>query len=251
MPSIAFPQPIAHRGLHDRAAGVIENSRTAFERAAEAGYAIECDLQLSRDGVPMVFHDQGLERLTGREGLVRETLAADLGTYPLSGSATGDCPQTFAAFLDQIGGRVLLQVELKHQTTPEATAALARAAMETARHYSGPLVFESFDPRLLTAVRRAGYDGPLGIITWRYDEPDDDTGAPNVFRDFALRHLLHWPMTRFDFVSCDKTALNLPAIRLFRALGKPVTAWTIRSQGEADAALSEADQLVFEGFAPR
>jgi glycerophosphoryl diester phosphodiesterase len=247
---IAFPRPIAHRGLHDKSAGVIENSRTAFEQAAQAGYAIECDLQLSRDGVPMVFHDQRLDRLTGRAGLVRETLAADLGTYPLTGSAANDCPQTFAAFLDQIGGRVLLQVELKHQTTPEATEALARAAFEIARHYSGPLVFESFDPRLLTVVRRAGYAGPLGIITWRYDEPDDDTGTPNAFRDFALRHLLHWPMTRFDFISCDKTALDLPAIRLFRALGKPVTAWTIRSQVEADAALASSDQLVFEGFAP-
>lgn len=245
---LQFDRPIAHRGLHDKAAGVIENSRTAFARAIEGNYAIECDLQLSRDGVPMVFHDQKLDRLLGRPGRVIDTPAADLAALPLTGSAAGDCPQTFAELLAQVDGRALLQVELKHQTSPEATEALAQAAWSVAKNYPGPLVFESFDPRLLTAIRRAGYGGPLGIITWRYDEPDDDTGAPNPFRDFLLRHLLHWPMTRFAFISCDKTALNLPMVRLFRALGQPVTAWTIRSRDEAEAALRGADQLVFEGF---
>ena len=67
---------------------------------------------------------------------------------------------------------------------------------------------------------------------------------------FALRHVLHWPTTRFDFLSVDKAALDLPAVRLFRALGKPVTSWTIRSEAEAAAARHGADQIVFEGFLP-
>lgn len=251
MPKIRFDRPIAHRGLHDRTHGVIENSRTAFARAVEAGYAIECDLQLSADNVPMVFHDQKLDRLTGTPGRVRNTTAAALGALPLTGSANGDCPQTFAQLLDQVDGRTLLQVELKHQADAAATQALAEAAVRIVATYQGPLVFESFDPRLLMAVRRAGYAGPLGIITWGYNEPDDDTGAPNAWRDFALRHLLHWPWTRFDFVSCDQHALSLPAIRLCRALGMPTATWTIRTQDQADAALRHADQVVFEGFVPK
>ena len=67
-----FDRPIAHRGLHDRDAGVIENSRSAFARAIEEGYAIECDVQLTRDGVPVIFHDDTLERLTGLSGYVRD-----------------------------------------------------------------------------------------------------------------------------------------------------------------------------------
>jgi glycerophosphoryl diester phosphodiesterase len=250
MPKAIFDRPIAHRGLHNKSAGVIENSRSAFAAAIAGNFAIECDLQLSSDGVPIVFHDQKLERLTGRTGLVRETTAAEMGSYPLAGSAAGDCPQTFNELLAQTQGKVLLQVELKHQTSPEATRKLAQAAVASARAYHGPLVFESFDPDLLVEARKAGYTGALGIITWRYDQPDDDTGGMDPWRNFLMRHLLHWPRTRFDFISCDKNALDLPAIRFWHSLGMTTASWTIRSQAEADAALAHADQIVFEGFSP-
>jgi hypothetical protein len=57
-------------------------------------------------------------------------------------------------------------------------------------------------------------------------------------------------LTRFAFISCRDVSLNLPAVRFFRALGVPVTSWTIKSQVDADAALRHADQIVFEGFLP-
>ena len=60
-----FDRPIAHRGLHDRSRGIIENSRSAFEAAIAHGYAIECDVQLSSDGVPFIFRDDTLERMRG------------------------------------------------------------------------------------------------------------------------------------------------------------------------------------------
>ena len=97
-----FDIPIAHRGLHDRAAGVIENSRSAFQRAIDKGFSIECDLQLTRDGVPVVFHDDRLERLTGLKGYVRDISSDELLTTPLLGSAAGDCPQTFGQLLEQV-----------------------------------------------------------------------------------------------------------------------------------------------------
>jgi glycerophosphoryl diester phosphodiesterase len=243
-----FTTPIAHRGLHDRSKGIIENSRSAFEAAIAAGFAIECDLQLTRDGVPVVIHDDKLDRLTGRPGLVRDISSDELLTTPLLDSAAGDCPQTFGQLLEQVGGRVLLQVELKHQR-PDRRKQLAAIAVDHASRYRGGLVFESFDPWLLTAARDAGFKGELGIITKRYLPPSDNDGLGPTDR-FALRHLLHWPFTRFDFLSVDQKALDLPAVRLCRALGKPVTAWTIRSAEEAEAARAGADQIVFEGFVP-
>ena len=57
-------RPIAHRGLHDASAGVIENTATAFIAARDAGYGIECDVQVSADGEAMVHHDDALGRLT-------------------------------------------------------------------------------------------------------------------------------------------------------------------------------------------
>lgn len=244
-----FPRPVAHRGLHDRAEGVIENSASAFAAAIDADFAIECDLQLTSDGVPVVFHDPEMKRLLGRDGAVADITAAEITTTPLQGSAAGDCPQRFTEFLAQIGGRVLLQVELKHQRDMANTQLLARAAAEALKSYEGPVTVESFDPNLITLIRQFGFNGPRGIITYDY-APDGWHKDLTEEQRYKLRHLLHWHETQFDFISCDKDALELPAIKFWRALGKPVTGWTIRSNVEAEAARPHIDQIVFEGFDP-
>jgi glycerophosphoryl diester phosphodiesterase len=245
-----FSQPIAHRGLHDRERGIIENSRSAFEAAIAAGFAIECDVQLTRDGVPVIFHDDDMQRLLGLPGDIREASSDLVLKTRLLGSSAGDCPQTFGQLLEQVAGRTLLQVELKHQKTGK-TKPLANVAIDHASRYHGPICFESFDPWLLVAAREAGFKGELGIITERYEGSGPDYEGLKPTDRIALRHLLHWPLSRFDFLSVDKDALSLPAVRLFRALGKPVTSWTIRSAEQASAALANADQIVFEGFLPQ
>jgi glycerophosphoryl diester phosphodiesterase len=250
MSGALFPNPVAHRGLHDRTSGVIENSATAFEAAIALGYAIECDVQLTSDGVPVIFHDDDMKRLLGKQGAVADTRAADITGLPLLDSAQGDCPQVFNDFLAQINGRALLQIELKHQRDAAGTQLLARAVAEQLKGYDGPVTVESFDPHLLTAIRQFGFAGPRGIITYDYADASEDTHLTESQR-YTLRHLLHWHETQFDFISCDKSALQMPGVVFWRALGKPVTAWTIRSQAEADAALKYADQIVFEGFAPK
>jgi glycerophosphoryl diester phosphodiesterase len=248
-PRPRFDRPIAHRGLHDRGRGVIENSRSAFEAAIARGFTIECDVQLSSDGVPVIFHDDDLERLTGRKGPVGSLTAAELTSTPLLGSAAGDCPQLLTEFLRQVGGRTLLQVELKRQPNAQMAEQLARTAAEAITAYDGPMTVESFDPGLIAGIRRHGYKGPLGIVTYGYDEKSwDDELTP---RDRTmLRHLLHWPWSRFSFISCRVTSLDLPAVRFFRSLGIPVTAWTIRTPDERRMAIGKSEQIVFEGFDP-
>lgn len=244
-----FPRPIAHRGLHDRAAGIIENTASAFEAAIAGNFAIECDVQLSSDGVPVVFHDDDMVRLLGREGAIADTSAGEITSSPLLGSAAGDCPQRFTDFLAQIAGRTLLQIELKGQRDATGTQLLARAVAEALKAYEGPVTIESFDPNLLTAIRQFGFTGPRGIITYSYDRPDWD-GHLSEEQRYRLRHLLHWHETQFDFISCHNISLDLPAVVFWRALGKPVTAWTIKSRVEAEAAAPHIDQIVFEGFNP-
>jgi len=248
MPKL-FDRPIAHRGLHDRAKGVIENSHAAFEAAITAGYAIECDVQLASDGVPFIFHDDDFDRLTKATGPSDAKPIADVQKLVLTDSAAGDVPQTFDQFLAQIAGRAMLQIELKMQRNAEKTRALAESVTRSLSSYRGPCTLESFDPNLLVALRKAGARAPLGIITYGYDEPDWDTKV-TPWQRVILRNLLHWPMTRFDFISCRNVSLELPAVRLFRALGVPVTSWTIKSVTDASAALQHADQIVFEGYLP-
>lgn len=245
-----FPDPVAHRGLHDRAAGIIENSASAFEAAIAGGFAIECDVQLSSDGIPIVFHDDDLDRLTAAKGPVGARKAAELTSLVLTGSSSGDGPPLFTDFLAQVRGRALLQIELKRQPNAEMTEAIVARVLEALANYTGPVTIESFDPSILIALRRHQVKMPIGIITYGYDEPSWDSDVPAA-RKFAGRHLLHWPLTRFDFISCRDNALDLPAVRLFRGFGVPVTTWTIKSAAAARAVAAKADQIVFEGFDPK
>lgn len=245
-----FDRPIAHRGLHDRDRGIIENTSSAFEAAIAGGYGVECDVQLSSDGVPFIFHDDEFERLTAASGPSDAQPIAAVKSLTLTGSSTNDVPQTFVEFLAQIGGRTQMQIELKQQKTSAGTRTLAATVAKALRGYKGSCTIESFDPNLLAAVHAEGLTCPVGIITYAYDQPEWE-GTLGSSTKFILRHLLHWPWTRFDFISCRNVSLELPAVRFFRALGTPVTAWTIKSQAEADAALLHADQIVFEGFIPR
>ena len=244
-----FERPIAHRGLHDRANGIIENTRAAFEAAIAKDYAIECDVQLSSDGVPFIFHDDNFERLTSATGRSDAMPIASVQNLVLTGSTANESPQRFTEFLEQIAGRTQLQIELKQQADESRTLQLATQVAAALRGYAGPYTIESFDPRLLAALRDAGVTAPLGIIVYAYDEPTWDNHISG-WRKFVLRHLLHWPWTRFSFISCRNLSLYLPMVRFLHARGMEVTSWTITSEQAARAALRASDQIVFEGFLP-
>lgn len=244
-----FAQPIAHRGLHDASKGVIENSLPAFAAAIVSGFAIECDVQLTSDGKAVVFHDDMLNRLTGKNGDIHALSAAEITSIPLLGSNPPATPQLLSEMLRAVAGRAQLVIEIKQQPSVMMTRQLATAVLDELKSYQGTYVLESFDPRALMALRKQGCRASLGIITKRYDA--NDNPREHALSRFALRHLLHWPFIRFDFISVASNALDLPMVRLFRWLGMAVTSWTIRSKSDALHADKHADQIVFEGFDPR
>src|SRR5688500_491535 len=111
MPDWLTARPIAHRGLHDSASGVIENTASAFEAAIAGNYAIECDVQLSADGEAMVHHDDVLGRLTDGAGRLDAMQAADLKRVPFK--ATADRMLTLPNLCALVAGRATVLVELK------------------------------------------------------------------------------------------------------------------------------------------
>ena len=139
LPAAFLAAPIAHRGLHDRAAGVVENSRAAFAAAIAAGYGIEMDIQRSADGEAMVFHDDEMPRLTGLPGLVHDYTVAQLSATPLLDG--GETVPTLAEVLALVAGRAPLLIEIKDQD-----GALGPGV--------GPL--EARVAELLARLRRAG-----------------------------------------------------------------------------------------------
>lgn len=227
--SAAFlSRPFAHRGLHDRGRGVIENSRAAFDAAVAAGYGIELDVQYSADGIPVVFHDHTLDRLTEGTGAVSAKTAMELGQLQLQGSTDTILP--LAIVLDRIDGRVPVLVEIKTQPT----LALAQAVGEVLAGRNAPLAAMSFDPASIHALD--GLNHPRGLTT------DADTVQAYPLDDSWTPGL--------SFISHDHLTLDHPAVTAARSKGASVLCWTIRSQVDADRALACADQITFEGFRP-
>lgn len=241
-----FARAIAHRGLHDAASGVIENTRSAFAAALHAGFGMECDLQISADGEAMVFHDFTLDRLTTSSGRVDQMTANQL--RHVSFKAGGDRIQSLAELLMQVEGQQALVVEVKSRFDGNTAICTRIAALVKA--YSGPLVLKSFDPAMIRALRAAGVARPLGLIAMNAYEYPDYAGL-SAEQKHALGNLLHFGETRPDFLSWRHQDLPSAAPYLCRSqLGLPVMGWTIRSAEEAARARPHIDQIVFEGFQP-
>jgi glycerophosphoryl diester phosphodiesterase len=237
-------RPIAHRGLHDAAGGIIENTSSAFEAAIGHGYAIECDLQLSGDGEAMVFHDATLERLTGERGTLLDRTAAELQTVRFK--STAERMPRLAELLDQVGGRATLVIELKSHW--DGSLALARRAAEVTEGYRGPFALMSFDPGLIAAIRELAPQAVRGIVAEPIADPSETRFG--FARRLDLRYLGHIQRTWPHFISYDVQGLPSGLTRAFRAAGLPVICWTVRDPETAKRARRYCDQITFEGFLP-
>jgi len=246
LPAGFLARPIAHRGLHRVAEGLIENTRGAFQAAIDGHFGIECDIQASADGEAMVFHDFALDRLTEASGRTDSLPATALRA--LAFKAGKDGMETLADLFVQTNGRAPLVVEIKSRF--DGDDRIATRVAELARDYAGPLVFKSFDPAKLIALREAGVTQPLGIVGESdYSHGEYDRLSANEKR--ALANLLHFTQSRPDFISWNHK--DLPSAGPFLArsvLGVPVMSWTVRSAEAATKVASHVDQIVFEGFLP-
>lgn len=248
LPDAFLARPIAHRALHDRAAGRPENSRAAVRAAIERGYGIEIDLQLSADGVPMVFHDADLPRLTGEEGPLAARTAEALGRLTLRGGEEGI--PTFAEVLAIVDGRVPLLVEVKDQTRAlgPVDGRLEAAVAEAVRGYRGPLALMSFNPHAVIALRDLAPAVPRGITTCAYDPADREWAPAGPARLDRLRGIADYDEAGACFISHEAGDLGRPRVAELKAAGATVLSWTIRSPGQEAQARRRSDNVTFEGY---
>ena len=227
-------RPIAHRGFHDMNHKVWENTLSAFSRAIEAGFAIECDLQYASDGVPVVFHDDDLQRLCGIPGDVRERTSAELGLLAIGG--TQDRIPTLKKLLNLCGGRVPLILELKGRKDDDD--GFAASVLEVLEGYAGKVALMSFDTWLLKDLKELECPYPVGL-TAEGIEPE---------RFFAHDEAMHYGL---DFISYAQDHLPNAFITAQRQRGLPVITWTVRNDDAIRHTFAHADQMTFEGFDPR
>lgn len=246
LPEAFVRLPIAHRALHDVADGRPENSRAAVRAAMAAGYGIEIDLQLSRDGRAMVFHDYDLRRLTAGQGPVRQRDAEELGRIRLTGGDEGI--PTLADVLDLVGGQVPLLVELKDQHGQMAVTdgVLEAAVAADLTGYTGDVALMSFNPNSVLRLAELAPEVPRGLVTCSYSEKKWPMLRPET-RD-RLRGIPDYDRTGACFISHAADDLARPRVAELKAAGAKVLCWTVRSPEDEAAARLVADNITFEGY---
>ena len=238
--------PLAHRTLHDVRLGRPENSVSGAQAAIAAGYGIEIDLQLSSDGVPMVFHDDFLQRLTRHFGRVRDYTAQELAAIRLS-HGNENIPK-FADFLELVDGAVPLLVEIKDQdgTLGPETGDMEQAVCADLAGYQGAVALMSFNPHSVAKCAKFAPDIPRGIVTDRFLAED----WPDVSQErlAELAGIPDYERVGATFISHSVDDLDAPRVAELKAAGAAVFCWTVRSAEQATQARRIVDNVTFEGY---
>lgn len=240
--SMLFGYDYAHRGLHDNTGDAPENSMKAFRAAVDAGYGIELDIQLTKDRVPVIFHDEDLKRVCHAEGKVRDFTYEELRKFTLCNSK--EQIPSLEEVLQIIDGRVPLIIEIKAYEKAKDVCTLADRFIAA---YKGVYCIESFDPRVLVWYRSHRAEVVRGQLSCAFYE--NGKKSP-VF--WALQYLLTDCISRPDFIAYDHRHKQNISRRLVCGLfGALSVAWTIRSREELDQARDFYELFIFEGFLPQ
>ena len=239
-------RPVAHRGLHDRARGIVENMPGAIAAAIAGQFSAEVDLQLTADGEAMVHHDDGLGRLTEGTGALLGKTAAELKRVAFHDTA--ERMMSLGDLCALVDGRVGIVLEVKSHFHGDRKL-VARIA-EILKSYRGPVAAMSFDPDQVEALRQQMPELTRGIVAQRrYDDGEWATLAPAQRK--GMLHLRHALRTRPHFVAYSVDQLPAAAPWIARHLfGCPLLTWTVRTPEQRARASRHADQMIFEGFRP-
>ena len=223
-------KPFAHRGLHGP--GRIENSRAAFEAAIEARHGIELDVQASRDGQAMVFHDERLERLAEHAGPICGLVQRELERIRLRDSA--ETIPSLHEILQLIEGQVPLLIELKSPNRD--VSALCHAVSEALQIYVWPVAVMSFNPEVGRWFARHDPNRLRGLVV---------TEKGQKWRGWLSRRLALW-RSKADFLAYDIRDLPSSFAERAQRRGLKVLTWTVRSVRDRARAAEHADQIIYE-----
>lgn len=236
----------AHRGLHGD--GLPENSMAAFRAALEAGYGIELDIHLLKDGTLAVMHDSSLARTAGADVEIEDLTAADLGNYRLEG--TDETIPTFQQVLELFDGKAPIIIELKPARGNHAE--LAEAACKALESYHGVYCIESFDPRCLMWLKK----NRPGIVRGQLAQNYFNSSVRSVKLSWLIKVLLTYHLMNFltmpDFIAYrfDHRKSSPSNIICQKLWDVQCVGWTLRDAESHAAAKSEGWLSIFENFRP-
>ena len=228
----------AHRGLFDNDSDAPENSLGAMRKAVEAGYGIEFDVQLSKDDVPVVFHDATLKRMCGVDGNVWDYTVEELQKMKLANS--NETIPTLEQVLRVVDGKVPLIVEYKMDRVDTKVCKLGNAILEK---YNGVYCIESFHPFAVKWYREHRPDVIRGQLSQDFSKTDY-----KGIQYWAMTHLLLNFLTRPDFIAYNHKDKDIFSRRLCAQLGALSVAWTIKNRKQYEEAKQHFDLVIFDSF---
>lgn len=235
----------AHRGLHNAAAGIPENSLAAFQRAKEKGYGVELDVYLTADNHLVVHHDRSLKRICGMDRNIDQMTLEEIRKFSLSG--TDEKIPTLDEVLSLIDGRIPIIIEMKSDRGRMARA-LPPILHQRMQRYQGPYCVESFDPVTLAWYKKYAPEIVRGQLC--YDQKKMEGKKKSLFM-FFFAHLFMNLLSRPDFLAYEYRSRRNITFRLVAKIFRPLlVAWTIKDQKTYDQMKAIYDWQIFEGFEP-
>lgn len=232
-----YGRNIAHRGLYDKDQAIPENSLPAFIKARENGYGIELDVQLSKDGQVVVFHDDTLDRACGVDARVDSLDYAEL--EKLSLFSTEERIPLFCEVLEAFAGEEPMIVELKNGPRNEE---LCKKTLELLRGYKGEYCIESFNPLIVAWFRKHAPD----ILRGQLAQQVKEYGAElKKIVAFILGNTLFNISARPHFIAY-KIGKKPLTVKLSELLGAMKVCWTSHEEKNE----KDFDVVIFEHYHP-
>ena len=205
---------IAHRGYYSLDKSIPENSFPAFMLAIEKGYIIELDLHILKDGNVVVFHDDNLNRMTGVDKNIKDTVYSDIKNLRLQN--TNNYIPLFKDVLNLINGRVPIIVEFKYDVR---VGLLEKAAMDILKN-----------PNVIRGFLSSSFDQEKCFI-----------------KKLFLKSTFLFSLMDINFLSYDINSLPDKKVEKFRK-NHVVLGWTVRNKKDFDKGKLYCDNLICENF---
>ena len=230
-------KPIAHRGLHSDT--VPELSLLSFEKAIENNYAIELDVRALADGTVVVFHDDTLGRMTGRDGYLSNLKYDDIRDIKLL--KTSERIPTLKQTLDFVAGRTPLLIEIKNMGK---VGDIEKEVFKLLSSYKGEVAVQSFNPATLEWFKNNAPHIKRGQVASFMK----NTNLGLVKRMMLKRMAYNKKVSEPNFIAYHSEDLPNRFVKKFKNL--PLLAWCVRTDKEYKRVKKYADNVIFENITP-
>ena len=233
--------PIAHRGVHTK--DIPENSLSAFENALKNNYAIELDVQFTKDKEVVVFHDENLKRMTNDTRNIEDVNYDELKNLRLGN--TNEIIPTLEEVLELVDSKVAILIEIKDC---KDYIELSEKTYEILKGYEGNYAIQSFNPFILEWYKNNASEVVRGQLSGTFTEGSESL---NSFEKFALKNMLLNFKSKPNYIGYDLEGIPKSKLESLRKKGVPIIVWTVKNKEDMEKAYKYSDNITFENFLPK